>query len=213
MKKKKIVIIDYGIGNIESMSNAIYKIGHSPTISSTRKDILEADSVILPGVGAFKKGMENLIKNDIISSIFDFIKLGKPFLGVCLGMQMLLDESEEFGNTLGLGLIKGKVVKFPKFETSKEKIPHIGWNKITEPKINIWKETILNNIEQNNDLYFVHSFIAVPENIENILSKSSYAGIEFCSTIRSENIYGTQFHPEKSSKTGLTILNNFVNLK
>jgi glutamine amidotransferase len=213
MKQKKIVIIDYGIGNIESMSNAIYKIGQKSIVSSSRKEILEADFLILPGVGAFTKGMENLIQNEINVSILEFVKLGKPLLGVCLGMQMLLEESEEFGKTKGLGLIKGKVVKFPKFENAQTKVPHIGWNKIIQPNYCNWEGTILNEIENENDLYFVHSYISVPQENENVLSTSIYGGIEFCSAVRFENIYGTQFHPEKSSKIGLTILNNFVNLK
>jgi len=209
---KKIVIIDYGIGNVKSMYNAFYNIGFKPELTSDKQTILNADAVVLPGVGAFNKGMENLNESGLFQIIHDFIKKGNPFLGVCLGMQMLLEESEEFGLTPGLGLIKGKVVKLPILPNSVEKLPHVSWNELREPTGGRWNGTILNKVPINTDAYFVHTFVAVPKYEENILATTDYAGINFCSAIHYENIYGTQFHPEKSSQSGLSILTNFVNL-
>ena len=209
---KKIVIIDYGIGNVKSMYNAFYNIGFKPELTSDNQTILNADAVVLPGVGAFSKGMENLNERGLYQTIHDFIKKGNPFLGVCLGMQMLLDESEEFGLTSGLGLIKGKVVKLPILPNSIEKLPHVSWNELREPREGRWDGTILNKVPVNTDVYFVHTFAAVPIHEKDILATSDYAGINFCSAIHHENIYGTQFHPEKSSQGGLSILTNFVNL-
>ena len=209
---KKIVIIDYGIGNVKSMYNAFYNIGLKPELTSDKQIILNADAVVLPGVGAFNKGMENLNDRGLFQIIHEFIKKGNPFLGVCLGMQMLLEESEEFGLTPGLGLIKGKVVKLPILPKSEEKLPHVSWNELNEPQEGGWKGTILENIPVNTDAYFVHSFVAQPTIAKEVLATTNYAGVNFCSAVQHENIYGTQFHPEKSSQIGLTILNNFVNL-
>lgn len=209
---KKIVIIDYGIGNVKSMYNAFYNIGFKPELTSDKQSILNADAVVLPGVGAFSKGMENLNERGLFQIIHDFIKKGNPFLGVCLGMQMLLEESEEFGLTPGLGLIKGKVVKLPILPNSVEKLPHVSWNELREPTEGRWNGTILNKVPINTDAYFVHTFVVVPKYEEDILATTDYADINFCSAIHHENIYGTQFHPEKSSQNGLSILTNFVNL-
>jgi glutamine amidotransferase len=209
---KKIVIIDYGIGNVKSMYNAFYNIGLKPELTSDRQTILNADAVVLPGVGAYNKGMENLNNLGLFQIIHEFVKKGNPFLGVCLGMQMLLEESEEFGLTPGLGLIKGKVVKLPILTYSEEKLPHVSWNELNEHLEGRWKGTILENIPINTDVYFVHSFVAEPTNEKDILATTNYAGVNFCSAIQNENIYGAQFHPEKSSQVGLSILTNFVNL-
>jgi glutamine amidotransferase len=212
MSNNKIVIIDYGIGNVKSMYNAFFNIGLKTELTCDQHSILNADAVILPGVGAFNKGMENLKERGLFQVIHEYIKKGNPFLGVCLGMQMLLEQSEEFGLTPGLGLIKGKVMKLPIIPHSDEKLPHVSWNELNEPREGKWKGTILENIPVNTDAYFVHSFVAVPTNESDILSTTNYAGVNFCSAIHHENIYGTQFHPEKSSHRGLSILNNFVNL-
>jgi glutamine amidotransferase len=213
MREIKVVIIDYSIGNVKSMYNAFYSLGISPDITSNKQKILDADAVVLPGVGAFRKGMENLNNSDLSNVIKDYVKKGNPFLGVCLGMQMLLEESEEFGLSEGLGLIKGKVIKLPVNSNSKEMLPHVSWNELKESKVGRWENTILANVPQNTNVYFVHSYIAVPLYESDVLSTTNYAGVDFCSTIQHENIYGTQFHPEKSSSMGLKILKNFVNLK
>jgi glutamine amidotransferase len=212
MKNNNIIIIDYGIGNIKSIYNAIKINGYNPIISNDTKKILNADRIILPGVGAFRVGMENLQNFGLTETIHDFVKKGNPFLGICLGMQLLLDESEEFGFTKGLGLVKGRVVKLPSINTSKEKLPHISWNEINQTNEQSWNETILDGIKFKSDVYFVHSYVAVPKSAKDVLATTKYSGVEFCSAIKNENIFGTQFHPEKSGNIGLKILNNFLNL-
>jgi glutamine amidotransferase len=211
MKNRKIVIIDYGLGNIRSMYNAIEYVNLIPPIITADDKIIKyADSLILPGVGAFGEGMKNINNLGLNFQILDFVKTGKPFLGVCLGMQMLFDESEEFGITKGLGLISGKVLKFVNEDNLK--LPHIGWNNIEKPSDDRWNNTILTNINENSDMYFVHSYFAEPKHNENILSNTQYGNQVFCSAVNLNNVYGTQFHPEKSSKTGLQILENFIKL-
>ena len=203
-----IVIIDYNIGNVKSISNAFKKFGIDTIITNNKEAILKADGVILPGVGAFAHGMENLKKYSLIDTLNLYVEKNKPLLGICLGMQLLLEESEEFGNTKGLGFIKGKVIKIP---IKQDKLPHVSWNDI-KPKTLSWKNTILDSIKEKSDMYFVHSFVAVPESERNILSVTEYGGVEFCSAVKKNNIYGTQFHPEKSGKIGLKVIENFVKL-
>jgi glutamine amidotransferase len=206
-----IVVIDYGIGNIQSIKNAFEEFEVKVILSKTKEDILNADGVILPGVGAFSHGMNNLIKYNLVNIIHEYVKTNKPILGICLGMQMMLEESEEFGITKGLGLIKGKVIKIPVDKTKKVKLPHISWNGIKARNVN-WKNTILENVPEHSDMYFVHTYVANPDDENEILSVTEYAGVEFCSSIKKNNIYGCQFHPEKSSKKGLSIINNFIKI-
>lgn len=206
-----LVIINYDIGNVRSIINAFEKIGTKPILSRDKEEILNADGVILPGVGAFSHGMENLYKYSLVDVIKEYVKTNKPFLGICLGMQMLLDESEEFGSKKGIGLIPGKVIKLPTKDSNNEKLPHVSWNEI-RPKNITWKGTILNNTNTKSDMYFVHSYTAVPKNKNNILSTTVYSGYEFCSSIKKENIYGCQFHPEKSASAGLEIIKSFIKI-
>ncbi|WP_424686292.1 MAG: imidazole glycerol phosphate synthase subunit HisH [Halarcobacter ebronensis] len=206
----KISIIDYDIGNVKSIINAFIKIGIEPILTNDKQTILSSDGVILPGVGAFAHGMENLKKYELIETINDFIETKKPFMGICLGMQMLMEESEEFGLNKGLGLIEGKVIKLPIQNSNNEKLPHVSWNEIQRNKS--WVNTIFKDIEENSDMYFVHSFIVSPRNDENILAFTEYSDYKFCSSVKKDNIYGCQFHPEKSGKIGLKIMKNFVNL-
>ncbi|MDP1801977.1 MAG: imidazole glycerol phosphate synthase subunit HisH [Bacteroidota bacterium] len=212
MIKKKIAIIDYGIGNVKSILNALDNFNAETILTNKPEDILNADGVILPGVGAFKTGMENLIAHDLIPVIKQYVKTGKPFLGICLGMQLLLDESEEFGNTKGLGLIKGKVKKLVIDETTNERLPHVSWNEIKEPEKNRWQNSILENVQQFSDVYFVHSFAAAPSTEADILATCNYGNKDFCAAVKKENVFGVQFHPEKSGKTGLAILKKFIDL-
>jgi glutamine amidotransferase len=203
-----IAIIDYGLGNVKSISNAIGKVGGNFLLTKKHEDIVGADGVILPGVGAFRKGMDNLNKYNLTAAINEFINTKKPFLGICLGMQMLLDESEEFGITQGLGLIKGRIIKLP----TKERLPHVGWNEIREPYKGRWHGTMFECLQCGADVYFVHSFVAVPESADDVISTTIYGGHEFCSAIQKDNVYGCQFHPEKSGKIGLMLMEKFIDL-
>jgi glutamine amidotransferase len=212
MSQTRIAILDYGIGNIKSISNAFERIGANAILTSDRDTIMDSSAFVLPGVGAFAKGMENLHKKELVSIIYEYVNSNRPFLGICLGMQMLLDESEEFGYTKGLGLIKGKVIRLPLPEHTNEKLPHVSWNELKEPKSGRWKETILEPLNLKTDTYFVHSYVAVPEDDCDILARANYGGVNFCAAVHRKNVYGTQFHPEKSGEEGLKILKNFIDL-
>ena len=206
-----IAIVDYGIGNVKSILNAFEKYTDSIILTRDKKILSSSDGIILPGVGAFSHAMDNLIKYDLVDFLQSYANSNKPLLGICLGMQILLEESEEFGITKGLGLIKGKVVKIPVEQSNKIKLPHISWNEILENNIS-WENTILDNIQLGTDMYFVHSYAAQPENVNEILSITEYHGTKFCSSIKKGNIYGCQFHPEKSAESGLKIIENFINV-
>ena len=214
-KIKNIAIIDYGVGNLYSIKKALDKFGQNTFITEEADKISGADAVILPGVGSFKAGIEGLKIRNLLKPVKDFAKSGKPMLGICLGAQLMLGKGYEFGTFTGLNIIPGKVVKFRRL---KEKVPHIGWNEIYGDKSKIknqkskWENTILDSIKENCDVYFVHSYLLQPNKKENILSLTKYGKYEFCSAIKKNNIYGCQFHPEKSGLAGLKILENFVNL-
>lgn len=207
----KIVIIDYGIGNVRSIINAFGNQGHEPILSNDSEVILNADGLVLPGVGAFSHAMKNLKKYGLINVIRDYVKTEKPLLGICLGMQLLLEGSEEFGSTDGIGLVKGKVVKLPQDKLNKTKLPHISWANL-DPKFIKWDNTILDDIHLKSDMYFIHSFASKLDNENEILSETKFLDITFCSSLKKGNIYGCQFHPEKSSNEGLKIINNFIKI-
>lgn len=212
MRESPIAILDYGIGNTRSISNALEALGETPLLTRDPKEILGAKGLIFPGVGAFSKGMENLHSFELIPVLHDYVSTGKAFLGICLGMQMLFEWSEEFGLTQGLGFIPGKVIKMPLDEEEGLKLPHISWNSVLEPEPGKWDNTILKGITTDEGAYFVHSFVGVPADTRNLLAVTNYGTCSFCSAVKSENIYGVQFHPEKSRNTGLNILRNFINL-
>lgn len=202
-----IALLDYGIGNIKSISSALEKVGCNVLLTNNKKEIVSANGLIIPGVGAFKHGMDKLEKLDLISFIQDYSITERPILGICLGMQMLFSRSSEFGVSNGLNLIEGSVDKISN-AGQKLKLPHVSWNCLIENRI-AWKNTILDSIGKENFMYFVHSFVASPVDKNNILSMTQYEGIEFCSTVKKNNIYGCQFHPEKSADQGLQILKSF----
>ena len=214
MNKKKVVIIDYGHGNLYSINQVCIHLGYKPIISSDEKEILSADSLILPGVGAFKVAMDELANKDLIEPIKEFVKKGNNMMGVCLGMQLLFETSEEFGINNGLGLINGNVKKFPSSLNGKKiRIPQIGWNKIFKDKsINKWENTPLKEISEEDYMYFIHSYYANPSDAKDILSFSNYQDIKYCTSVQKENIFGFQFHPEKSAEKGITIYKNFLSL-
>ena len=207
---KKISIIDSGLSNIYNVCQAFKYIGMNVDIIESADDKL-SDYLVLPGVGSFENGLSELYNKKLIESIKKHIKGNKPFLGICLGMQMMLEQSKEFGNFNGIGIIQGEVIKIPHYGkyNLKHKIPHIGWNK------NIIKQNgtqLLQNVSDGTATYFVHSYMAQPTNKENIIATCDYNGVNITSIIRHGNSYGCQFHPEKSGENGLKILTNFANL-
>ena len=208
--KKQIVILDYGLGNLFSVKLACEKVGLNAIVSCDKKKIMSAEALILPGVGAFGDAMNSLNKLDLVESIKNFIDSGKPFLGICLGMQLLMTMSEEFGNYKGLDIIKGNVLKIP---SKADKVPQVGWNSILKTKKEtLWKNTLLNGIPEKSYMYFVHSYYVLPEDKNVILAKTNYANLEYCSVLQRENVFACQFHPEKSGKDGLIIYKNLTNL-
>lgn len=207
---KKIAVLDYGIGNVRSQLNALKYLGVDAILTSDNEEVMQMDAVILPGVGAFKHGMENLLKVGLKPIINNFIATGRPFLGICLGMQLLFDESDEFGYSEGLGLIKGKITKLEGGDEKGLKLPHIGWTDVQPNTGKNWNGTLLNNIMSGTPYYFVHSYAAVPAEDSDILATAKYGNNTFCCAIEKGNIFGTQFHPEKSGEMGLMILKNLI---
>lgn len=200
----KIAILNYNIGNLSSVKNALLKLGADCEILSNADMIKHFDKLVLPGVGAFGDAIEHLNNNNMSDAIRDYVKSGKYMLGICLGMQLLFDKSYEFGEYAGLGLISGEVVKF---RDSSLKVPHIGWN-----KLDILKECLLlKGINNEAYLYFVHSFYVKAKNKENVVATCDYID-SFASVVQKDNIFGIQPHPEKSSAIGLQILKNFMEL-
>ncbi|EKQ51123.1 MULTISPECIES: imidazole glycerol phosphate synthase subunit HisH [unclassified Clostridium] len=214
---KKVSIIDYGVGNILSVKRAFEFCGAQVEVINTKEQITNAEVLVLPGVGAFKNAMYELIERDLKDSIIEFSDTNKPMLGICLGMQLLLEKSEEFGETNGLGIIQGEVVRIEDTTISGnyQKIPHVGWNSLKFPKHgdkSLWDKTILNGLAEGEDVYFVHSFTAKPTNNENRLADSYYGGRTVSAAIKKGNVYGCQFHPEKSGEVGLKIIKNFLEI-
>lgn len=208
-----ISIIDYDAGNIKSVEKAIQFLGEDVRITRDKNEILESDRVIMPGVGAFGLAMEKLRSYGLEDVIHQYVSTGKPFLGICLGLQLLFDESEESPGVKGLGLIKGKITKIPteyKADNGNimtQKVPQIGWNSI---EINP-SSRLFNGITDGSYVYFVHSYYLTADNPEEVAAKTYY-GTEIHAAVEKENIFATQFHPEKSSDVGLKILKNFISL-
>jgi glutamine amidotransferase len=206
-----IAIIDYGMGNLRSVQKGFERVGCAAEVTADPKVVLEADKIVLPGVGAFPDCMRNLEEGGFIEPLLRVIREGRPFLGICLGLQLLFTESDEFGTHQGLNVIPGRVVRFPDWMAEggeKLKIPHMGWNQLAIDR----RPPAFTGIEEGSNFYFVHSFYVVPEETGVIAATTSY-GIDFCSAIWKDNIVATQFHPEKSQERGLRILKNFGEMK
>ena len=209
MENKKVIIIDYKLGNLFSVKQACDVVGMNSEISSDRNKILNADALILPGVGAFIEAMNNLNDLELITAIKYKVNNGTPLFGICLGLQLLFTKSEEFGSGKGLNIIPGIIKKFPnQINGKKITVPHISWNTIYESNIK-FRDTPLKNLENNEFMYFIHSYYVVPKELDCFLTQTNYNGIEFCSSIKKNNIFATQFHPEKSSKKGVSIYKNW----
>ena len=200
-----IAIIDYEMGNLKSVYKCLKYLNVNSSITSDPNVILNADGVILPGVGAFGDAIKHLKEKNLIDIIHQLVNEGKPLLGICLGLQLLFGTSSEMGSFKGLDLIKGDVILF---EVSKViKVPHIGWNNVVIQNLDHF---LIQGIPNQSYFYFVHSFYSVPKNEENILGLTKYRDVEFCSIAFKDNVIATQFHPEKSSKHWIMIYKNFV---
>ncbi len=200
-----IAIIDYDAGNIKSVEKALQYLGEEAVITRDAGEILMADKVILPGVGAFGDAMEKLNRYGLVPVIHEVVEKGIPFLGICLGLQLMFESSEEAPGVEGLGLLKGKIVRIP--EGDGLKVPHMGWNSLSFPK----KGRLFAGIPENSYVYFVHSYYLQAE--EDIVTATAEYGVTIHASVEKGNVFACQFHPEKSSHTGLTILKNFIELK
>jgi len=206
---KNISIIDYGMSNLLSIQRAFEHVGANVNIVTTENQILSSDYLVLPGVGAFPDGMNELNTRNLDAAIRAYSQKERPLLGVCLGMQMLLTKGFEHKETDGLGIIEGEVLPLPK-DMPNFKIPNINWHEIIEPNDGRWENTILKNTKNQTCFYFVHSFYASPKNTRDILANSSFGTLQFASAIQKEHVFGTQFHPEKSGEEGLNLLKKFL---
>jgi imidazole glycerol-phosphate synthase subunit HisH len=200
-----IAIIDYQMGNLRSVQKGFEKVGHEAIITSDPKELAAAERVVLPGVGAFGDAMAELRRRDLVQPIKDVIAAGKPFLGICLGLQLLFEVGYEGGEFEGLGVLKGKVVRFDLKPPLK--VPHMGWNR------GMFKapSPLLNGLVDGTFFYFVHSYYGVPDDPSVVAIETDY-GYPFCAAVRRDNLFATQFHPEKSQADGLRILKNFAEL-
>ena len=198
-----IVIVDYGMGNLRSVQKAFERVGHAATVTGDPSSVSDAERIVLPGVGAFGDAMANLERRGLIDPILKSISAGRPFLGICLGLQLLFSESEEMGRHLGFDVLPGKVRRFPEGE----RVPQIGWNQIHIRK----QSPILEGIPSESFFYFVHSYYVDPEIEGDVVSTTDYTK-DYASIAARDNAYGIQFHPEKSQDLGLRLLKNFAEL-
>ncbi len=198
-----IVIIDYGAGNLRSVANAITKLGYQPKITSHPRDLVNARAVVLPGVGAAGETIKNLEMRGMVAPIRQFISEGRPFFGVCIGLQILFAGTEEGGGQECLGIIPGQVKKIP----AGLKVPHMGWNQVKQ----VSSHLVFEGIPDDANFYFVHSYYAEPEDKSLVVGETEY-GVTICSVIARENLVATQFHPEKSGEVGLKMYDNFIKL-
>lgn len=209
MALKNISILDYSSGNLHSITNCFASLGVSCRVISTPDQVLKSDGLVLPGVGAFGDAMANLRSNGLDLAIKDFHTTGRPVLGICLGLQILFDDSNEFGQTEGLGLLSGKVRSFSNIG-QKVRVPNVGWyNLIHNPESKATGEAF-KTISEKEFFYFVHSFYVEPSSREVILSESVYEGFQFCSSASKDNITAFQFHPEKSARPGIQLIRNWL---
>jgi glutamine amidotransferase len=214
---KHVAIVDHGLGNLFSVAQACRTVGLAATITADRGVILRADAVVLPGVGAFGDAMATLRRLDLVGPIRDLAAAGRPLVGICLGVQLLMTESCEFGQHEGLGIIEGHVVPLgqPMESGRRLKVPQVGWNRIAAPggdATGRWSGTLLDGLPDREFMYFVHSYVVVPAAPSVVLSTTRYGDVEFCSSVRSGRVFACQFHPERSGRKGLEVYRNLRRL-
>jgi glutamine amidotransferase len=207
MPSPSVTIVDYQLGNLFSVRKACDMLGCAAIVSSEAKDIASADALILPGVGAFGQAMENLHRLDLVQPLLDHVAAGKPLFGICLGLQLLFEESEEFGSPKGLGILRGQVRKLPVTESP---VPQIGWNRIEPGRKDGWADSPLANVNHGAWMYFVHSFYVENSDPQDALCKTNYSGFDYTSAALKDSVFATQFHPEKSSHVGLEIYRHWL---
>jgi len=210
----RVAIVDYGMGNLFSVRHACEQAGLDAAITTVKSEVLAADAVILPGVGAFGDAMETLRRLDLIDAIHHVVASSKPLVGICLGMQMLMSESYEFGRHEGLGIIPGTVMRFdhPRGPRGELKVPHVCWNRLNRADRNPtrWEDTLLKGLPDGSYMYFVHSYHVVPEDDGVVVATTGYGHIEFCSVLQHKNIFACQCHPERSGEVGLQVYENLA---
>ena len=213
---KSVTVIDYGIGNLLNVVRALRHCGAAVTVADQASQVaVLPDRLVLPGVGAFADGMAELKTRGFDDLVKRYAQTERPFLGICVGAQMLFDVGEEFGEHVGLGLIPGRVMPVSAVgaEGKPHRIPHIGWSALALPAVrSTWKKTVLDHVSPGEPMYFVHSFAPVPENEEHRLADTYYDGVRICAAVARGSIYGCQFHPERSAAHGLSILSGFLEL-
>lgn len=212
LQKNKVTILDYGVGNLLSVARAVERIGASVEITSDPGVVSTSSRLIIPGVGAFGTAMRSLESLNLVGAIQKFAATGRPVFGICLGMQLLMTSSDEFGTHAGLNLIDGTVARIPSVnsEGEKLKLPHIGWSQLFVKADGLG--TVLENFPDQGEVYFTHSFMASPSQISNVIGTAEYQGIDIVAAVSRDNISGCQFHPEKSGPAGLSILENFLRI-
>jgi len=205
----RVTVVDYGLGNLFSVARAFRAAGAEVELTSDPGAVRSAERLVLPGVGAFRDGMIGLRARDLVGPVVEFVRSGRPLMGICLGMQLLMTEGTEFGDTSGLGLVAGRVVTFgADGRPVTGKIPHVGWSKLAPA--GRWAGSMLDRIEPGSSVYFSHSYFPAPTDPAVVLATASHAGIDFCSFIRRDNIQASQFHPDMSGAVGLAIIRTFV---
>jgi glutamine amidotransferase len=211
--KKKIAIVDFGLGNLFSVLQACLELGAQAEITTDPEKVKNAQGVILPGVGAFGDAITNLRKSGMDHVLKEAFDQGKPIMGICLGLQLMFQTSEEFGSHEGLGFIKGTVKRFPSVTMTgtKIRVPQIGWNQIVTPNKKLWDSSPLSSLMPEEFMYFVHSYYVLPEDSSVIVSTTEYGSFKYCSGIKKNNLFAVQFHPEKSAEKGLEIYKNWLN--
>lgn len=217
MSNRSVVVVDYGVGNLLSAQRAFARCGGEVSLSGDPRVVIAADRLVVPGVGAFAHCMRSLEACGLIDAVRTFAVSGRPMIGICVGMQMLFEGSEEFGRHPGFGFMPGWIRRIPDTDSSgmEHKIPHIGWNRLSIPSEvagDGWCGTILDDVSPGTEVYFIHSYTAWPENIRHRLADADYGGRRISAVVQRDNIFGTQFHPEKSGPAGLRIIDSFLRL-